>query len=71
MDYLSLLVVLPIMASIFLLILTSRLSAESRRKFDSSIRMASLGITLAMFALATFMFLGQNGNIDFLIITSL
>ncbi len=64
MDYLSLLVVLPIMASIFLLILTSRLSAESRRKFDSSIRMASLGITLAMFAIAMLMFLGQIGDVD-------
>ncbi len=64
MDYLSLLVVLPIMASIFLLILTSRLSAESRRKFDSSIRMASLGITLAMFAITTLMFFGEIGNVD-------
>ena len=64
MDYLSLLVVLPIMASIFLLMLTSRLSEESRRKFDSSIRMASLGITLVMFAIAMLMFLGQIGDVD-------
>ena len=64
MDYLSLLVVLPIMASIFLLMLTSRLSEESRRKFDSSIRMASLGITLVMFAIAMLMFLGQIGDVN-------
>ena len=57
-------VVLPIMASIFLLVLTSRLSEGARRKFDSSIRMASLGITLAMFALATLMFFGEIGNVD-------
>ena len=57
-------VVLPIMASIFLLVLTSRLSEGARRKFDSSIRIASLGITLVMFALATFMFLGQIGDVD-------
>ena len=57
-------VVLPIMASIFLLVLTSRLSEGARRKFDSSIRMASLGITLVMFALATFMFLGQIGDVE-------
>ena len=71
MDYLSLLVVLPIMASIFLLILTSRLSAESRRKFDSSIRMASLGITLAMFTITTLMFFGEKtcGSGDILCIS--
>ena len=57
-------VVLPIMASIFLLVLTSRLSEGARRKFDSSIRMASLGITLVMFAVATLMFFGEIGNVD-------
>ena len=56
-------VILPILASIFLLILTSRLNPEARAKFDAPVRMASLIISLAMFVLATLMFLGQIGDV--------
>ena len=63
-DYLSLLVVLPILASIFLLILTSRLNAATRAKFDAPVRMAAFIISLVMFGVATMMFLGQIGDVS-------
>ena len=56
-------VILPILASIFLLILTSRLNPAARAKFDAPVRMASLIISLAMFVLATLMFFGQIGDV--------
>jgi hypothetical protein len=62
-DYLSMMVILPILASIFLLILTSRLNPAARVKFDAPVRMAAFIISLAMFAVATLMFLGQIGDV--------
>ena len=62
-DYLSMMVILPILASIFLLILTSRLNPAARAKFDAPVRMAAFIISLAMFAVATLMFLGQIGDV--------
>ena len=63
-DYLSMMVILPILASIFLLILTSRLNAAARAKFDAPVRMATFIISIAMFVVATLMFLGEIGGVN-------
>ena len=57
-------VILPILASIFLLILTSRLNAAARAKFDAPVRMATFIISIAMFVVATLMFLGEIGGVN-------
>ena len=56
-------VILPILASVFFLILTSRLDDATRAKFDAPVRMAAFIISLAMFTVATLMFLGQIGDV--------
>ena len=56
-------VILPILASVFFLILTSCLDDATRAKFDAPVRMAAFIISLAMFTVATLMFLGQIGDV--------
>ena len=56
-------VILPILASIFV-ILTSRLNAAARAKFDAPVRMATFIISIAMFVVATLMFFGEIGGVS-------